>query len=411
MKVLLVNNHHFALGGAEKYYLSLGNLLQMHGHKVAYFSTHDARNLPSIWSKYFINKVNVAGRNLKNLQRILSGIIYSKESRKNIAKLLDEFRPDIVHLNNIYFRISPSIILEIRKRGIPVVETVHDYYLISPSANLYHGDGVCEVTKGGEYYKAVIHKCCKDSYIVSAFVALSFYLHNTILGTYKKYIDAFIAPSLFMKNKLVEYGVNETKISYLPNFVERQPVRKEIKTTLDKGYVLYFGGLLIHKGVTELLYAAQKLPNIPFKIAGAGPEDGNLKKLSKKLKLRNVKFLGRLEGKKLQSVILHSTFCVTPSLWYENQPFSILEAYGLGKPVVASDIGGIPEIVIHGKTGLLSKPKDIVDFEKKILSLWNNPIKAESMGNYAKSFVERGFSSKNYYNKLIKIYRTLVNEN
>ena len=219
MKILLVNNHHFVLGGAERYYLSLGELLKKHGNGVAYFSTHDSRNVPTFWSKYFIDKVSTQGRNLKNLYKVLSGIIYSLEAKKNIGKLLDEFKPDIVHLNNIYFRISPSIIFEIKKRNIPIVETVHDYHPISPNVNLYHDGAVCEITKGGKYYKAVLHKCVKDSYLISFLVAASFYLHD-YWKIYQNKIDLFISPSRFLRKKLVDYGLKDSKIIYLPNFTE-----------------------------------------------------------------------------------------------------------------------------------------------------------------------------------------------
>ena len=406
MKILLVNNHHFVLGGAERYYLSLGELLKKHGNEVAYFSTHDSRNVPTFWSKYFTGKVSTQGRNLKNLYRVLSGIIYSLEAKRNIGKLLDEFKPDIVHLNNIYFRISPSIIFEIKKRNIPIVETVHDYHPISPNVNLYHDGAVCEITKGGKYYKAVLHKCVKDSYLISFLVAASFYLHD-YWKIYQNKIDLFISPSRFLRKNLVDYGLKDSKIIYLPNFTEigkSHDAQAQNKNT----YVLFFGVLLKHKGLLGLLKAARLLHEVSFKIVGDGPEEKNLKRLSQKLRLKNVDFLGRLDDTKLRKVISQSLFCVVPSLWYENMPYSILEAFSLGKPVIAARIGGIPEVVKNGRNGLLFEVDNSGELAEKIKLLWTNWKLVRMFANNALADVKRKYGQEEYYKKIMKIYKKEV---
>ena len=406
MKILLVNNHHFVLGGAERYYLSLGELLKKHGNGVAYFSTHDSRNVPTFWSKYFIDKVSTQGRNLKNLYKVLSGIIYSLEARKNIGGLLDKFKPDIVHLNNIYFRISPSIIFEIKKRNIPIVETVHDYHPISPNVNLYHDGAVCEITKGGKYYKAVLHKCVKDSYLISFLVAASFYLHD-YWKIYQNKIDLFISPSRFLRKKLVDYGLKDSKIIYLPNFTEIGKFHKA-QARNKNTYVLFFGVLLKHKGLSELLGAAGLLPEVTFKLVGDGPEEKNLKRLSQKLRLKNVDFLGRLDDTKLRKVISQSLFCIVPSLWYENMPYSILEAFSLGKPVIAARIGGIPEVVKNGRNGLLFEAGNNGELAEKIKLLWTKRKLFGILSNNALADVKRKYGQEEYYKKIMKIYKKEV---
>src|SRR3990172_6400426 len=372
MKILLVNNHHFVLGGAERYYLSLGELLKKHGNGVAYFSTHDSRNVPTFWSKYFIDKVSTQGRNLKNLYKVLSGIIYSLEAKKNI----------------------------------PIVETVHDYHPISPNVNLYHDGAVCEITKGGKYYKAVLHKCVKDSYLISFPVAASFYLHD-YCKIYQNKIDLFISPSRFLRKKLVDYGLKDSKIIHLPNFTEIGKFHKA-QARNKNTYALFFGVLLKHKGLSELLGAAGLLPEVTLKLVGDGPEEKNLKRLSQKLRLKNVDFLGRLDDTKLRKVISQSLFCIFPSFFYENMPYSILEAFSLGKPVIAARIGGIPEVVKNGRNGLLFEAGNNGELAEKIKLLWTKRKLFGILSNNALADVKRKYGQEEYYKKIMKIYKKEV---
>lgn len=400
MKVLQINKYHHIVGGAERYYLELSGLLKKKGLEVAHFSMHHPKNEKSRWKKYFVSNVSLKGVNLKNEWKILGRVVYSFEAKNKISKLLDVFKPDIVHIHGIYYHISPSILPEIKKRKIPVVYTVHDYHLLTPNITFFHDGAICEITKKKKFYKAIFHKCVKNSYFASFLATVALSAHRTF-NIYKRNVDYFIAPSLFMKKKLVEYGFDSKQILHLPNFVKGPRNKKRSK----EDYVLYFGKISEQKGLSFLIELARKLPNISFKVAGGGSEESFFKKKAKSYKLKNVSFLGFLPSRKLQKVISESKFTIVPSLWYENQPYSVLESFVLAKPVVASRIGGIPEIVEDGKSGLLFKTGNLEEGIKKVSSLWANPKLAKKMGIYAQQKVEKDFGPDKHYNKLLKIYK------
>ncbi len=199
MKILQINNILYSFGGAEKYLFRLSHLLKSKGHRVAYFSIDYPQNINTKWKKYFPKYIDYEHIGLKNIHKILQGTIYSFEAKIKINKLLNDFQPDVVHLHSIYKYISPSILSEIKKRRIPIIQTVHDYHLLAPSRTLFHDGKICEVTKIYRYYNALLHKCIKKSYIASLISVLSFYIHS-ILGLYTKNVDYFITPSHFMEN-------------------------------------------------------------------------------------------------------------------------------------------------------------------------------------------------------------------
>lgn len=405
MRILQVNKYHYIAGGAEKYYFDLSNLLSQKGHTVAHFSMRSPENTKSKWSKYFVSNLSFNNVTVKNGWSVLTKMAYSPESRQKIGLLIDEFRPDLVHLHNIYFHISPSILLELKKRSIPVVMTLHDYNLITPNVTFFHGGKICEISRKRKFYRTIFHRCVKNSYFASFLAASALQIHRS-LRMYEGCVDAFIAPSLFMKKKMTEYGFDAGKIYHLPNFVSFQK-----KKNLHKGeYVFYFGSFYEHKGVHLLLKAAQALPEISFKIAGDGPEERNLKRLAGRLKLKNVDFLGRLDSGNLSGIIGGSAFCVIPSLWYENLPYSVLESFAKGKPVVASRIGGIPELVKDGKNGFLFEPGNVDELSEKIRFLWERPGAIMKMGNTAQRVAEDKYNSELHYDKLMKIYKEVLSK-
>jgi glycosyltransferase involved in cell wall biosynthesis len=402
MKILLIHKHHYNLGGAEKYYLDLSRLLTQKGHQVAHFAMKDGRNLRSPWSKYFVSGISFEGAGW-SLLKALGRMTFSFEAVRKMGKLIEDFKPDIAHIQNIYYHISPSILLELKKKKIPIVYTVHDYHLISPNVNLFHNGKVCEIGKKG-LYRIVLHKCVRDSFLISGITSSIFYLHK-LFNLYKGSVDFFISPSAFMKKKLIEYGFSPKTIVQLPNFIDATKYQERF---VKGSYIFYFGRLFEHKGTGLLIKVAKLLPNIKFKIAGDGPEEQKLKKLVGESKINNVEFMGKLSQEKIKKAISYSSFCVVPSLWYENMPYSILEAFASGKPVVTSQIGGIPEIVEDGKSGLLFKPGDVEQFGARIESLWGNPGLLKKMGSYARKTAEKKFGSESHYKSLMEIYQSAI---
>lgn len=406
MRILQIDNHHRVLGGAERYYFDLAKLLRNKGHEIAFFSMLDPKSISTSWDKYFVGYINFGGSKFLDRLQILLRMFYSHEAKLKMRKLLDAFQPDMVHIHNIYYYLSPSILPEIKKRNIPIVQTVHDYHLISPNVNLSHNGRVCEITKRTKFYKAIFHKCVKNSYKATFMAVVASYI-QTYFKLFKKNVDYFIAPSMFIKNKLIEYGFNSKKIVHLPNFTYFSS-SPQIEKPQKERYVLYFGRLAEEKGIFFLLNLAEKLAGIKFKIVGDPPDESTSKQivnLVKKNKSKNITLLGYQNAPALQKTILKSFFVIVPSLWYENMPYSILESYALGKPVVAADIGGIPEIVKDRKTGLLFKPGDLEDCKEKILWLWNNPKLIELMAKNAKKYAEAKFNPERHYEQLMKIYK------
>ena len=406
MKILLINNHHRALGGAERYYLGLTKLLKSKGHRVANFSVIHKENINSKWKKYFVSYINLRNNGPKNFLKKISRMFYSLEAKQKIRLLLNDFGPDIVHINNIYHFISPSVLGEIKKRGIPIVQTVHDYQLISPNSNLYYDGKVCEITKRNSYYKALFLKQ-NPSYTATFMSILVSYVQH-LFKFFEKNVDVFITPSVFMKNKLLQYKFRAKKIVHLSNFADFSFLKYRLsKKQTNNKYILYFGRLDTAKGVLFLLDVAKNIPGIKFKLIGNYANkaiEKEIKDVLIKCHLTNVRISGYKEGKRLHKIIRGSFFVIVPSLWYENQPYSIIESLTLGKTVMASKIGGIPELIKDGVNGLLFRPGDVDDCRRKIMRLWNKPRLVSKM-EYNTQTSKAIYNPENYYRRLIIIYK------
>jgi glycosyltransferase involved in cell wall biosynthesis len=414
MKIVQINRHHYIKGGAERYYFDITNLLKSKGHQVAYFSQDYILNEKTYWRKYFINNISFRNdeKSIVNLLHSFFRSLYSIEAKRNINKLLDEFKPDIIHLHGIHHHISPSILPEIRKRKIPVVMTVHDYSLLTPNTNFFHDNSICEITKVNKYYKAFFHRCVKDSYLASLATAIIYHTQD-ITKVFKKNIDIILTPSDFMKNKLVEYGFDGGKIIHLPNFVDIQEVDRDRHVyrksdVLSNSYVLYFGRLEDYKGVDLVLSLAKVLSKIKFVIAGDGKQKSNLSDLKKQNNLNNVDFLGFVNSRQLYEVIFRSKFVLVPSRWYENQPYSVMESFALGRTVIATRIGGIPEIVKNNVNGLLFEVDDIKNLTEKISRLYYSPKLLLKLSDNAKRLAKEQYNSEKHYKKLVSVYTNLI---
>lgn len=404
MKILQVNKFHYPRGGADKYYLDLGEALESAGHKVAYFSMHHPKNISSPYKKYFVSRLSFNENGIKDKLKIPGRIIYSLEAKKKFKKLLKDFKPDIIHIHNIYHQISPSILDVAKEFDIPVVMHLHDYKLICPNYQLFAHGKICEACKPNKYFKCLKSKCFKDSYFKSLLAALEMHIHHNILKIYKKNISVFIAPSAFMKKKLVEYAWDKDKIKVIINPFSSNLVatEKEIKNIKKEDYLLYFGRLSKEKGL-ETLIKAVTMGQQKLKIVGIGPEKENLQRIVQDLKT-NVEFLGYKSGQELKDIILKAKAVIIPSIWYENMPLSLLEALNLGSIVIAARIGGIPEIVKDQKNGFLFKSGDINDLSRKIKDLEKFNLNTISL--QAKESVNN-FSPANNFHEVVEVYKNL----
>ncbi len=400
MRFLIVNKFLYPNGGSETYIFGLGRQLQAMGHEVQYFGMeHPDRCVGNAVGAYTSN-MDFHGGNLRSdhgqkggnsaLRKIKKltlpiRIIYSREARYKIRQVLDDFKPDVVHLNNINFQITPSIIYEIRKwdrdrskaegalnnatAHTKIVFTAHDYQWICPNHMLYipEHDGIsgeiCDRCKGGRFIECTKHNCIHNSKARSFIGSIEGYYYKW-RKTYSM-VDAIICPSKFLYDKFAENARLKDKLVVMHNFIETD---RESSANDSNNYVLYFGRFAEEKGIRTLLEATKRLPDISFVFAGSGPLEDEVRSFADRHD--NVSFVGFKTGNELKELIAQAVFTVYPSEWYENCPFSVMESISLGTPVLGSDIGGIPELV--DSRGLLFRPGDIADLINKIRPMWSD---------------------------------------
>lgn len=402
MKILLVNKFHYLKGGSEKYYFELANLLKEKGHQIAFFSMKDERNIHTGDKEYFVKPIDLnSGSKLEAIN-----VIYSKENKKKMEEALDDFKPDIVHINNFQRQLSESIVEAAYKRHIPIVFTAHDLQAICPAISMLDSkNNICELCLKGKYINCIKKKCIKNSNLKSLLGAIEgkyYRMHNV----YTKKIAHIITPSAFYKAKLEEDGIDSNKITAIINFVDLENYNLECQ---DEGYALYVGRLSKEKGILNLIKAFESLREYKLYIAGEGSEKETIMKMIKDNQLnKNIKLLGYLKQDKVKEYIRKASFVVVPSIWYENCPYSVIETLAIGKPIVGANIGGIPELVKNEETGLVYKYDDVQELAEKMKKLFENKNVLIQYGENAKRFANKVCNKEVYYEKLIKIYNDLL---
>ena len=367
----------------------------------------DKKNEPTPYHKYFVSHIDFD--QLKGWRMKIKGafrIWYSWEAKRKLEALLKEVKPDIAHLHNVAHQISPSILSVLRKHGIPAVMTLHDYQLICPNARLFSHGQIDESCLGGRYYRDVFNRSLKNSYIFSAVAAMEMYWHKA-LKIYEKNICRFIAPSNFMKNECVKFGIASAQITTLPYSFNLKDYTPHYESRLAEPYIIYFGRLAEEKGLAVLIKAMSAVVEpLNLIIVGAGPLEQELKDLTRDLKLTaRVQFLGYRQGAELRRLIQEAQAVIVPSIWLENSPLAVYESFALGKPVIASNLGGLPELVNDGKRGLLVEPRNPALLAEKINSLAANATYRRQLGQAARRFVESDLHPDKHYDKVIKLYR------
>ena len=396
MKILLVNKFLFERGGAETYVFRLGNYFKSNGHEVQFFGMENKKNIAG-------NEWNIYTQNIdfhkKSPEMLLYPfrIIYSSEARRKMRRIIELFKPDIVHLNNFNYQITPSIIYEIKKHNIPIVYTAHDYQLICPNHMFYQPNKgiICEECITSGFTRCVKNNCIHGSKIRSI---LGFF-ESTLYHGLKTYslIDKIICPSEFMEKKILFKHCFQGKTVMMHNPLQKPAEKKAI----NKGnYAVYFGRYSIEKGINTLINVCKRLPEIQFIFAGGGPLEHLLNGIP------NIKNAGFLTGEDLTKAISEARFSIYPSEWYENNPFSVIESIIYGTPVIGADIGGIPEIIKNGNNGLLFQSASEDDLAEKILALWNNSRLLEET---TKNCLETEFETpEGYGKKLFDLYNQVI---
>lgn len=370
LKVLEINKYYYLKGGAEKNFFDISNLLKKNGFKVVHFSMENEKNIKTDYKSYFIQEVDLKKKSFKNAIKFF----YNYDAVKKLEQIIKEEKPDIAHLHNIAHHFSPAIINLLKRNNIKIIQTLHDYKLICPNYRLFSRGKICRRCQGGKYYNCLLSDCFGSG---SESLAATFeaYLYR-LLKVYDK-VDLFIAPSEFMKKTCVDFGIAPERIEVIRNSirVDKSPAEYEYGD-----YLLYFGRMANEKGLDVLLEAVKKTGNIKLKMVGEGPEFESIKENIKKENLENeIEVLGKKQGVELESLIENSKAIVISSVWPENAPYSLLESMAKGKPVVASRVGGLPELIEDHKNGFLytagnsdelaSILKNLANFNLKLIGL------------------------------------------
>ena len=398
MRILLINKFLYPNGGSETYIFKLGNYLQSQGHEVQYFGMeHAGRCVGNVVNAYTSDMDFHGGSKLAKLTYPLK-TIYSREARVQLRKVLDDFQPDVCHLNNFNYQLTPSIILEIVKwrkesgHTCKIVYTAHDYQLVCPNhmCNNPNTHENCEKCLQGQFINCTKGRCIHGSRAKSLIGTLEaeFWKRKKVY----RYLDQIICCSEFIKTKLDQNPMFAEKTVVLHNFIEGG----EWKEVPKKDYVLYFGRFSEEKGIGTLLQVCKALPEIPFIFAGTGPLEEQVNNIG------NITNVGFQSGENLERLIREARFSIYPSEWYENCPFSVMESQMYGTPVLGADIGGIPELIQEGKTGELFEPGNAEQLKTEIRRLWNKPQLLDSMSENCKNV--RLDKIDGYCEKLMKIY-------
>lgn len=389
MQIIKVHNYYTQSGGEDSVFHAEIDLLRSHGHQVNEYIEHNKKI-------EFMSKASVA------LQTLWSHTSYQK-----ISRFLYETKPDVVHFHNIFPLISPSAYYACRNLRIPVVQTLDNQRLICPASSFYREGKLCLDCVGKTPpYPGILHACYHNSHVHTAVVASMLTLHRW-LGTWQKQIDAFLCSTHFYRDLFVSVGIPAEKIIVMPHFVQVNSQSAGDKKT--DNYALFVGRLDPEKGINTLLEAWRYL-DIPLKVRGAGRLEGNAREFTIKNGLHNVEFLGRMTEQELTDLMGNASFLIMPSEgYYETFGLVIIEAFSRGIPVIASNIGVVPELVSDGQTGLLFEPGNPQDLADKAQWMWSHPADAKAMGRNGLEVYKEKFTPERCYKTLIGVYEKVVN--
>ncbi len=387
MRILLCNKFYYRRGGDCSYTLALEELLRRHGHEVAVFAMDHPDTLDTPWRRYFPSEVNLDSS--KSKLRFFARSLGFGETASRFNALLDDFKPEVVHLNNIHSQLSPVIAELAHRRGCRVVWTLHDYKLLCPRYDcLRRGESPCELCFNAK--KNVLkHRCMKNSLPGSVMAYLEAGKWNR--ERLEACTDAFICPSAFMETKMVQGGFDRQKMHHLCNFIDVDKCKKE-RYDVRGEYYCYVGRLSSEKGLETLVSVARNLP-YRLVIVGDGPLKDSLPKEA------NIEYVGRKDWPEIKDIAGKARFMVIPSEWYENNPLSVIESLCLGTPVLGARIGGIPELIEEGRNGLVFESGNREDLADRISAMFDSAFDYTGIAADAQA----RFSGETYYDNLMTL--------
>jgi len=405
MKILMIHKFYYIEGGAERYVFNLTHLLENKGHTVIPFAVKHPDNFETPYQEYFADYFSPEqfSQTRNPLKRITTAqrVIYNRRAQQKLAQLIKDTRPDIAHVHSIYHHLSPSVLQTLKDFNLPVMMTLHDYKLVCPNYIFLDGKRrVCEACRGKHFWQAMVRKCFRDSYAASFLTTVEAYFHY-FKKSYKNNVDVLVSPSQFLAEKISQYGYAHKPVLVQPytlNISEYKP------SFFPLDYFVFMGRLTHEKGVHFLLDAMNQIKDTSLYIIGTGPIEEKLKRRIKEQGLSNVKMLGYKSGDELKRLVAGAKFTVVPSEWHDNSPLVIYESLALGKPVIGSRMGGIPELIDEDGDGFVFDRGDLSGFVNVINSLVHDQKKLSNMGKRAREKAEFIFGFDNHYHKIIELY-------
>jgi glycosyltransferase involved in cell wall biosynthesis len=386
---------------------TLSRTLQDHGHEVLLYGLAVEGLQSNIPREDLLSDIDFKSTfsdpSLRGVFRVISRTVYSNEAKRSMHRMIEKYSPDLVHLNNIHHFLTPSIVWPIVAKKIPVVWTLHDYTIICPNTTMRSNGSICESCISGRFYHCVIKKCKRGSLVASGLAAAEAYCHH-IMKAYDK-VSQFIAPSAFLRAKFLEAGFSESSVTHIPN-----PIAGVLLSTqqMGEGHGMFIGRLSEEKGLWTLVRALGGLPNTAFDIIGDGPLRPALEDFCRVRSLHGIRFHGKVESAKVKEAVHNCKFVVVPSEWYENCPYAVLEAMQAGKPVIASAIGGLPELIQDRRNGMLCTSGDVAAFREAIATLDADVGLRARLGEEGARIVNHEYDTVTHYRRLQDVYSSYV---
>ncbi len=404
MRILLAHNNYTIQGGAEVFFHEVGRVLEAHGHQVLRFSAAEPGLEGVPHAETFPEAADYKSGSLLARALQLPKMIYNREAKAAFARAIQRFKPDVIHAFAIYIQLTPSILDAAREAGIPVVISCNDYKHICPNYKLFHHGHICEDCKGGRFRKAFTNRCCHGSAAISAASMAEAYVHEW-MNVWRKNVSMFLFASRFMAGKTLEFwGEDTVRIGYLQNPFDADKYHVDAHVG---DYMLYFGRLIDEKGVDTLADAAALCPDIPVVIVGDGPD---LEKLEGRAReLDNLRVVGPAWGDELAKWQQGARAVVVPSIWHENFPYVILQAFAASNPVIGTRRGGIPELIGAGPHGWTYEAGDAAALAALMREVRDTPdAQIAQMGAAACSYTRLSFSDDAIYERLQEIYEQVI---
>lgn len=410
MRILQVNKFLYRRGGAEGYLLDLAEQQRAAGHQVEYFGMAHPDNLPMTYARHFPSHVEFEPppTDPRGRLELVGRMLWSKQAYDGMRAVLADFRPDVVHMHNIYHQLSPSMVRACAKVGVPVVMTLHDYKLACPTYQFLDKGEVCTACVGGSLTEAVKRRCKDGSLAASAIAAVEVGAHR-LLRAYDP-VSRFLCPSAFLRDQMVAAGLHTTKMVHLDNFTDTDvPVREGAGSG-----VLFAGRLSREKGVDTLIEAAAllapELGGTVLDVVGDGPERAEWEALAQRLAPEAIRFHGRVSADEVRTLLRASRVSAIPSRWYENQPLSVLESFASGVPVVGSAMGGLNDLITPGVDGDLVPADDPVALAAALRPYLMDPELAQGQGAAARERALARHNPRGHAQRIEEIYTQAIGE-